>query len=140
MLVAPTQTHILIRAPRIFKHPAWVPRQNATTSLDATLGDFLAASGVHPTDLPVPPSKQSSAKKSKVEGVWVTARGGIRASPESDSQSNSNSKAEDENENDRKQQPGKPKEAKLHLPNVTDEDAEMIWWSWDGKFVGFSDW
>ena len=21
-----------------------------------------------------------------------------------------------------------------------DEDDEMIWWSWDGKIVGFADW
>lgn len=21
-----------------------------------------------------------------------------------------------------------------------DEDDEMIWWAWDGKLVGFSDW
>jgi len=23
---------------------------------------------------------------------------------------------------------------------IAGEEDEMIWWSWDGKFVGFSDW
>ncbi|KAH7903454.1 hypothetical protein BJ138DRAFT_1107657, partial [Hygrophoropsis aurantiaca] len=26
--IAPTQTHVLLRAPRRFSHPAWIPRQN----------------------------------------------------------------------------------------------------------------
>ncbi|KAF9035381.1 hypothetical protein BDZ89DRAFT_1157784 [Hymenopellis radicata] len=86
----PTQTHVLIRAPRRFVHPAWVPRQNVTASLDRT---FLGGKGTG---------------KSKVEGVWVGCR---RPAPEE--------------EDDGKDE---------------DEEDEMIWWSWDGKIVGFAGW
>ncbi|EGO27051.1 hypothetical protein SERLADRAFT_459850, partial [Serpula lacrymans var. lacrymans S7.9] len=42
--MAPTQTHILLRAPRRFVHPAWIPRQNLNNSMDDTLADFLQES------------------------------------------------------------------------------------------------
>lgn len=129
LFTAPTQTHILIRAPRIFKHPAWIPRQNVSSALDATLADFLSASRVScPPNLPAPAANQVSSKKSKIEGVWIATRGGIQAPVES--------KAEIGLEF----QSGQTKKEKVHPQIVSDEDAEMIWWSWDGKFVGFSDW
>lgn len=50
------------------------------------------------------------SRKKRVEGVWVTARNGL----------------------------GEP-EHRVETPPVH-EDDEMIWWSWDGKLVGFADW
>ncbi|KAK0205830.1 hypothetical protein DFS33DRAFT_534693 [Desarmillaria ectypa] len=41
--ISPTQTHILIRAPRRFVHPAWIPRQNVTASMNNFLEQFLGA-------------------------------------------------------------------------------------------------
>ncbi|TDL18428.1 hypothetical protein BD410DRAFT_822410 [Rickenella mellea] len=35
--ISPTQTHILLRAPRRFDHPAWLPLQNYTRALDGVL-------------------------------------------------------------------------------------------------------
>ena len=61
-----------------------------------------------------------SSKKNRIEGVWITARSGVQRS--SGAQYNSPTHAQEsliENENDA---------------------DEMIWWSWDGKFVGFSEW
>ena len=44
-LPAPTQIHVLLRAPRRFDHPSWVPRQNLCASLDNYLADPLVESG-----------------------------------------------------------------------------------------------
>ena len=33
----PTQTHVLIQAPRRFCHPSWIPRQNMSPGLDSIL-------------------------------------------------------------------------------------------------------
>ncbi|KAF5374324.1 hypothetical protein D9758_004654 [Tetrapyrgos nigripes] len=40
--MAPTQTHILILAPRRFAHPAWIPRQNENVKkkLDGAVKEF----------------------------------------------------------------------------------------------------
>lgn len=62
-------------------------------------------------------NRAKRAKKSKVEGVWITTRQGIQPSAFS-------------------------RESSLLASSVAKdlEDDEMIWWSWDGKFQGFSDW
>ncbi|KAK0191713.1 hypothetical protein F5146DRAFT_929478 [Armillaria mellea] len=93
--ISPTQTHILIRAPRRFVHPAWIPRQNITASMDNFLEQFLGAAGHGP---------RTTKKKTKIEGLWVACQ-----RPSTDL--------------------GKG-----------DEEDEMIWWSWDGKLVGFAGW
>ncbi|KAF8905770.1 hypothetical protein CPB84DRAFT_1676317 [Gymnopilus junonius] len=99
--MSPTQTHILIRAPRRFSHPAWIPRQNVAHSLELSLQDFMNNSGLGNTNILANVNTRNT-KVNKVEGVWITTRTGLRQ-------------------------------------NRT-EDDDMIWWSWDGKFVGFSDW
>jgi hypothetical protein len=53
----------------------------------------------------------STKKKKPVEGVWVTGKSGLRGPPVSSNE-------------------------KTNVP----EENEMIWWSWDGKLVGFTDW
>ena len=65
----------MMRAPRRFSHPSWIPMQNATQALENILQEFLVESGVvpEPTDVKKKPNK----KASKVEGVWVSARGGL---------------------------------------------------------------
>ncbi|KAK0227119.1 hypothetical protein EDD85DRAFT_729854, partial [Armillaria nabsnona] len=95
--ISPTQTHILIRAPRRFVHPAWIPRQNVTASMDNFLEQFLGAAGHGP---------RINKKKTKIEGLWVACQ-----RPSTD--------------------PGK---------EMKNEEDEMIWWSWDGKLVGFAGW
>ncbi|KAH9483179.1 hypothetical protein JR316_0005294 [Psilocybe cubensis] len=113
--LAPTQTHVLIRAPRRFSHPAWLPQQNVSNSLDTSLHDFLNNSGLQTAENQSI-NRPKHTKKTKVEGVWITTRQGIQPSAflrESLSVSSTG----------------------LDL-----EDDEMIWWSWDGKFQGFSDW
>ncbi|KAH8830101.1 hypothetical protein DL96DRAFT_1553657 [Flagelloscypha sp. PMI_526] len=39
--IAPTNVHILLRAPRRFDHPTWTPRQNVASTLDKDFDDFL---------------------------------------------------------------------------------------------------
>ncbi|TFK71598.1 hypothetical protein BDN72DRAFT_837496 [Pluteus cervinus] len=132
--MAPTQTHILIRAPRRFVHPAWVPKQNMKSTMDGVLERFLEDS------FPPPPLSSLSASsgvlddqknrmngsrngnkakdKGKVEGIWVVPNKneGTRGSGRGHGHDEGGDRHEE------------------------DEDNEMIWWSWDGKLVGFSDW
>jgi hypothetical protein len=75
--------------------------------MEAALTDFINESW------PLPESNNLSTKKKKkhVEGVWVTAKSGLRGPPVSLNE-------------------------EINVP----EENEMIWWSWDGKLVGFTDW
>ncbi|KAJ4472510.1 hypothetical protein C8J55DRAFT_520268 [Lentinula edodes] len=115
--LVPTQTHVLLRAPRRFSHPAWIPRPNFANSMEHTLNDFLEE-----TRLFVDPSLENKPKskrtqKQKVEGVWVARRTlslNAPSAPLSGEQENAD--------------------------QGQDEEDEMIWWSWDGKIVGFSSW
>jgi len=59
-------------------------------------------------------SQTKYSKKNHVEGVWITSRGGIQKDTMDD--------------------------ALAHDPLLKQDDDEMIWWSWEGKLVGFSDW
>ncbi|KAG9309757.1 hypothetical protein JVU11DRAFT_10131 [Chiua virens] len=103
--MAPTQIHVLLRAPRRFDHPSWIPRQNLSASLDNYLADFLVESGLTPASSET--STKKKTKTSKVQGVWVKSRASTRS----------------ENSEE----------------GLAEED-ELIWWSWDGKLVGFAGW
>ncbi|KAF4574392.1 hypothetical protein EYR40_005889 [Pleurotus pulmonarius] len=116
--MAPTQTHILLRAPRRFSHPAWIPRQNMNGPLDVMIDEFRADSNLPPinqTSGRARPNagKKNTKSKNRVEGVWIKSRKEIS---EEDSLESSTLSAD------------------------MDEMDEMIWWSWDGKIMGFADW
>ncbi|KIM60793.1 hypothetical protein SCLCIDRAFT_123340 [Scleroderma citrinum Foug A] len=112
--MAPTHTHILIRAPRRFTHPSWTQRQNISGAMDAALDAFLFESGevVHSEGVDATTNSAGARtrkqKKGRVEGVWIRARG------DWDGDGDGNGE-------------------------VAEED-EWIWWSWDGKLSGFADW
>ena len=116
MRLAPTQTHILIRAPRRFNHPAWIPRQNVTDSLELALQEFLNKSGLGKGDVGFNTDARTT-KAGKIEGVWITTRAGLIGEDLRGSKPATGPQGQD-----------------------GPEDDEMIWWSWDGKLVGFSDW
>lgn len=152
-IVAPTQTHILLRAPRRFVHPAWVPRLNLCRSLESALEAFVEGSIAAPTTTTV--SKQKVRVGGKVEGVWVSCRDRASSSSSSFSSSSSSSLEEaggrsleklakdKEEEKDKDKEEGETEtgeqEGKEEDKEEKEED-EMIWWQWDGKIVGFSDW
>jgi hypothetical protein len=115
---APTQTHVLLRAPRRFSHPAWLPRQNASASLDKTLRDFVVDSGLGRGDDASTvgngkPRRRAAATGVKTEGVLVTCQTG-------------------------------PDESLSNVDplrsEVSEEEDEPIWWSWNGKLTGFAEW
>ncbi|ESK83019.1 hypothetical protein Moror_11753 [Moniliophthora roreri MCA 2997] len=72
----PTQTHILIRAPRRYNHPAWIPRQNVGRTMERVLEEFLADLHSRSETCPLPAKTKKGS--SKVEGVWVTAREAVK--------------------------------------------------------------
>ncbi|KAI9059044.1 hypothetical protein FKP32DRAFT_1635003 [Trametes sanguinea] len=120
--LAPTQTHVYLRAPRRFAHPAWVARQNLARTLDGVLDAFLVDAGAVRS-----PQGSGNAKKSRgvrTEGAWIGCRGGSAFATE-----RAGRLAED-----------------IHQDHGTgqctdaDEEDEEIWWAWDGKIIGFADW
>ncbi|KAJ7165597.1 hypothetical protein C8R43DRAFT_1104199 [Mycena crocata] len=100
-------THILVRAPRRFTHPAWIPRQTVSATLDGVLREFREEAGESEGtgDTEKKNSRKARSKSHKVEGAWVTCHS-----------------------------PG------VEFPEDAAEEDEMIWWNWDGKIVGFTDW
>ncbi|KAG1845261.1 hypothetical protein C8R48DRAFT_617502 [Suillus tomentosus] len=104
--MAPTQTHIVLRAPRKFMHPAWVPKQTLSGAFDALLNQFLEESGERPTRDDIKKRK----KGGNVEGVWIRSRQRLTEDSEI-----------------------------ISSEEIPEED-EMIWWTWDGRLVGFADW
>ncbi|KAI9448387.1 hypothetical protein H4582DRAFT_2068903 [Lactarius indigo] len=116
--LAPTQTHVLLRAPRRFSHPAWLPRQNASASLDKTLRDFIVDSGLgdgHDASMAGngKPRRHGAAAGVKTEGVLVTCQIGPDESMSKDDPLRR---------------------------EVNEEEDELIWWSWNGKLTGFTEW
>ncbi|KAI0730005.1 hypothetical protein C8Q72DRAFT_274145 [Fomitopsis betulina] len=110
--LAPTQTHVLLRAPRRFAHPAWIPRQNLTRSLEGMLQSFLDDACARDDAAQV--RKKGPSRGVKTEGVWI----GCQCADVGETvQLGGHGDADDE-----------------------DEEDEMIWWVWDGKIVGFADW
>ncbi|KAJ7165905.1 hypothetical protein C8R46DRAFT_997018 [Mycena filopes] len=136
--LAPSQTHILLRAPRRFAHPAWIPRQAASPALEGVLHQFRAQAGDVPstiTSQTVPTKPRRTAKGLDVEGAWVTCRRGGVEFPDAHSRDELGGDGGAEKENETKKGVEEEKEAK-----EVEEADEMIWWSWDGKIVGFADW
>ncbi|KAH9887725.1 hypothetical protein C8Q73DRAFT_668726 [Cubamyces lactineus] len=118
--LAPTQTHVYLRAPRRFAHPAWVARQNLTRSLDAVLDSFLVEAGA------VGSPDGKTAKKSRgvrTEGAWIGCRGGSAFAAASADRA----------------RPSDHVDGSAGAEDGTEEDEE-IWWAWEGKIVGFADW
>lgn len=88
--------------------------------MDGVLNEFLEESGLRVGE------RGNRRRKGRVEGVWIRCRG---SSFDADDGQGGGGK---EVANDRED------EGEVEL--VEDEEDDMIWWSWDGKIVGFSDW
>ncbi|KAI0745212.1 hypothetical protein C8Q76DRAFT_702871, partial [Earliella scabrosa] len=71
--IAPTQTHIYLRAPRRFAHPAWAAQQNLTRTLDGMLKFFLEDAGAV-TATPGTKAKPRS-RGTRTEGTWIGCTG-----------------------------------------------------------------
>ena len=79
--------------------------------MDGMLEDFLDDSGLQDGER----RTQKKRKGGRVEGVWIRCRGSVSGVDEETGEEERDAGEED-------------------------EEDEMIWWSWDGKIVGFSDW
>ncbi|OJT10582.1 hypothetical protein TRAPUB_12881 [Trametes pubescens] len=117
--LAPTQTHVYLRAPRRFAHPAWIARQNLSRTLDGVLDAHLLDAGARG-------SGDAGAKKKargvKTEGAWIGCKGGSAFAAEQARKASEGTQDQDQKNETR------------------DEEDEEIWWAWDGKIIGFADW
>ncbi|KAH9978150.1 hypothetical protein BGW80DRAFT_1286061 [Lactifluus volemus] len=130
--LAPTQTHVLLRAPRRFSHPAWLPRQNISVSLDSMLQDFLIDSGLDKDAEDKPLAKKTrrrggAAAGIRTEGVLVSCQTGARADDEGKVEVVASALAP-------------PPPGSVAATAEVSEEDELIWWAWDGKLTGFAEW
>lgn len=87
-------------------------------SLDVMVDEFRVDSNLPPISQPSERARSNAGKrnpksKNRVEGVWIKSRKEVDEADGSESST---------------------------LFVDVDEMDEMIWWSWDGKIVGFADW
>ncbi|TFK66790.1 hypothetical protein BDN72DRAFT_130228 [Pluteus cervinus] len=133
--MAPTQTHILIRAPTGFVYPAWVPKQNMKSTVDGTLERFLEES----FPVPLPSLLSASASLGGLDDQKKRMNGNRNGNKAKD-------KGKVEGHLGCLEQKRGYKGVWFHGQDEggdrqeEDEDNEMIWWSWDGKLDGLSDW
>ncbi|KAL0569015.1 hypothetical protein V5O48_012950 [Marasmius crinis-equi] len=126
--LAPTQTHILLRAPRRFKHPAWIPRQNMDRIMERVVSEFDEARSIQSLSNENVQTRRglkgrSEKDKSKVEGVWVTST----SLPSENTSSHPTNITQDAG-----------LKGDSSLSRTDDEQNEMIWWSWEREVVGFN--
>jgi hypothetical protein len=119
-IAAPTDTHVLLRAPRRFSHSAWAPRQRDARALDGALHTFLGRAGLR---APPPGSGSKPKKAGPLDGVYVDI-GGPPVAPEADVP---DPDRDGENDDDDSAPP-------------EDEDDGLTWWAWDGTLTGFGEW
>ncbi|KAI0637547.1 hypothetical protein C8Q77DRAFT_1214626 [Trametes polyzona] len=125
--LAPTQTHVFLRAPRRFAHPAWAARQNLTRTLDGILSAFLVEAGAR--EEPGKKTQGRAGRGIRTEGAWIGCKGGsafATAEAEAAATRIKGDTAAERQEHEAQQE--------------ADEEDEEIWWAWDGKIVGFADW
>ncbi|KAF8874542.1 hypothetical protein BD779DRAFT_252120 [Infundibulicybe gibba] len=108
--IPPTHTHILLRAPRRFAHPAWAPRHNACATLEAALTEFLSDSGASPRVDDAHRKRKGRAGGGRVGHLQARSCWRFRSHDPMGDDGN------------------------------VDDDGEMIWWAWEGKIAGFADW
>lgn len=108
--LAPTLTHILILAPRRFNHPAWLPRQQLGPGPNLGRGilDDFFTSTRESEESTAPRPGPGRGKPQKVRTEGLMLHGTAAHTPDD------------------------------HAEENEDEEDDMIWWSWDGKLVGFS--
>ncbi|EIN04343.1 hypothetical protein PUNSTDRAFT_146564 [Punctularia strigosozonata HHB-11173 SS5] len=125
----PMDIHILIHAPRRFRHSRWTPRTQMSATMDSVLEHFLADCGLADTghsneDTPIGMVKtRRTAKGSLTQGVWVGCR---RSNPRRTTEAASNDKTCDDFD--------------CTSEEDDDDEDELMWWSWNDKLVGFDDW
>ncbi|KAH9936853.1 uncharacterized protein BXZ73DRAFT_45066 [Epithele typhae] len=119
--LAPTQTHVFLRAPRRFAHPAWSARQNLARALDGALAAFLEDVHAVPSAAGKSKGKPKAGRGVRTEGAWIGCQGGSAFAAR------------------RRAEEGRVREGEREVGDE-DEDGEEIWWAWEGKIVGFADW
>lgn len=102
-------------------HPAWTPKQNLTRSLEGVLTSFLDEAHGAGRRWESGGKRKPLRTGVKTEGVWIGCRG---------------SSEQEQGSFDSEKRVTVPDECE----EIVDEEDEMIWWAWDGKIVGFSDW
>ncbi|KAF8522431.1 hypothetical protein BU17DRAFT_64361 [Hysterangium stoloniferum] len=109
-----TQAHILIKAPRRFSHPTWIPRQNLSDMFDRQVEAFLKSEGQLGNES-VPSTRRGAGFGSGVRTIGLRVKCQSKVNVELSGNDGEGERSDEEGLDD------------------------AIWWSWDGKLVGFSE-
>ena len=139
--------HILMRAPRCFSHPAWIPRQNLDHVMDPVLHGFenLVANKDTLGDIPnsvmdndSPLSKAGARRRGsggvKTDYVRVRSRRAEESLDLASEERIDDSRTGRPNTSDES-----PDEGADSKEGFEDKGDDLIWWSWDGRLEGFTD-
>lgn len=107
-----SQTTLLIRAPRRFKHDSFLPRQTHSRELNAALDEYLSP----------PPPKEVKGRKG---GGMLSKKVGSSGLKVSCQRTSDNTKYDGKEE--------------ILVAQSQEEDEDMIWWQWSGKLKGIGD-
>ena len=118
-------SHILLRAPRRFSHPSWMPQQNITRDMDSLLSAFgpPASTSVdsHDSSLQDVTNKAVPTRTKIQKGKHGIKTECVRVRCQNWDEVPASSKANT----------GKDTEEDL------DSENDMLWWSWNGRLEGF---
>lgn len=125
-----SETSILIRAPRKFKHAAFLPRQTYTKELDGALRDCFH---------PAPPTPSANGARAPKKGTMWSSKvktTGLRISCRSQSDPVRN---QDEKGRASLSTVEAGHSSVQRDPVDGEDEDEMIWWQWTGKLKGIGD-
>ncbi|KAG8908933.1 hypothetical protein FRB99_000036 [Tulasnella sp. 403] len=129
-----TQTHVLLRAPRCFKHPSWLPKQNISKALDTRVSEFFESRHSGSLNGSLNGSPTRARKGPLEEGLRVLCPQDPNTKPRHDSTSRRRSRDGYYGFSSPLQEP-LPEE-----PEADDGSHELIWWQWSsGSIRGFGD-
>lgn len=125
-----SSTTFLIRAPRRFKHDAFLPRQTHSKELNSALDEYLS-----PPIAKLPKKKGGGmlSKKVGASGLRVSCRLSDTSAADAmiENAKSASKMVVERNREDR--------EEKVGDGDDDDDDDEMIWWEWRGKIKGIGD-
>ena len=126
-----SQTTVLIRAPRRFRHASFLPRQTYSKELDDALNQCLSQHSVG-SSVSGKGTRGVRSRKVKTEGIQVSCK---ETTAVKETARHKGSMLAEEPAGATAPKESAPKDD----CQVVDVEDEMIWWQWTGKLKGIGD-